>query len=331
MPDMLALMAAAAAFLSVATVLIALALPSQKRSPFEARLDRLRDDTVIRPGDDPASVKTSARNRRRMLEERLRSLDAKRSGQGSKKKPLSEMLDHAGLDWSPRQFLMISAMLGLVGIIGFMLLGFSMLAATTLGFGAGAALPRLWLQRRRSRRQALFADQFADALDVMARGLKAGLPVNETLKMIAEESPDPVAEEFTKVMRTQGVGLTLEQALSRLQERMPITEVTFFTTALEIQRQTGGNLSDTLGNLSAVLRGRKQLKGKVGALSAEGRISAMIIGALPFLVLGGTAAMSPDYVAPLFTTLPGQIMLAGGGLWMGIGIALMLKMIAIKV
>ena len=162
------------------------------------------------------------------------------------------------------------------------------------------------------------------------RGVKSGLPVNECLKIIARESPPPVAEEFHLLTESIRVGLSLEQALDRMYERMPLQEVNFFGIVLMIQQKTGGNLAEALGNLAIVLRSRKLMEGKVKALSAEAKASAYIIGALPFLVAGAVHFSAPDYLTPLITTRTGNFILMGAGFWMGMGIMIMRKMIQIK-
>ena len=134
-------------------------------------------------------------------------------------------------------------------------------------------------------------------------------------------------------MLTEGlrIGLTLEQALERMHERMPLQEVSFFGIVLLIQQKTGGNLAEALGNLAGVLRSRKLMEGKIKALSSEAKASAYIIGSLPFLVMGAVKVASPDYLDPLFTTPTGNFILIGAGMWMGIGIMVMKKMTQIKV
>ena len=183
----------------------------------------------------------------------------------------------------------------------------------------------------KNRRQKKFATEFSNAIDVIVRGVKSGLPVNECLKIIGREAPAPVCDEFHLLTESLRVGLSLEQALERMFERMPLQEVNFFGIVLMIQQKTGGNLAEALGNLANVLRSRKMMEGKIKALSSEAKASAYIIGALPFLVMGAVKLASPDYLEPLFSTPTGNFVLLGSGIWMSMGVLVMKNMIKIKV
>jgi tight adherence protein B len=195
----------------------------------------------------------------------------------------------------------------------------------------GLGLPNWFIGFAKARRQKKFANEFSNAIDVIVRGVKSGLPVNECLKIIAAEAPKPVNEEFHMMNEGLRVGLSLEQTLDRMYDRMPLQEVRFFGIVLMIQQKTGGNLAEALGNLANVLRGRKLMEGKIKALSSEAKASAMIIGSLPFLVMGSVKLASPDYLTPLFATQMGNFILLGAGVWMGTGIFVMNRMIKIKV
>ena len=170
----------------------------------------------------------------------------------------------------------------------------------------------------------------ADALDVIVRGIKSGLPLNECLKIIAREGEAPVKQEFQILTEGIAVGVDAEEGLRRMLRRVPLSELAFFSTVLTIQSKTGGNLAEALGNLSAVLRARKMMREKVGALSSEAKASAFIIGSLPPGVGVTVSVISPDYMTPMFTTSMGQMLLLGGGLWMLIGVLVMRGMINFK-
>ena len=163
------------------------------------------------------------------------------------------------------------------------------------------------------------------------RGIRSGLPLGECLNIIASEAPEPVRTEFRLITDGIRLGMTLNEALQRALTRMPTVEVKFFTIVLTIQQQTGGNLAETLDNLSSILRQRKKMQGKVQALSSEAKSSAMIIGSLPFLITGALLLVQPDYIAMLFNTEIGNIMLAGILLWMGLGIVIMKKMVSFQI
>ncbi len=171
---------------------------------------------------------------------------------------------------------------------------------------------------------------FATAIDVIVRSVKSGLPTSDALRIVAQEFRDPVGGEFRKLVEGMKVGLTVEQGLKKMYESMPTTEVSFFGIVMTIQQKTGGNLSEALGNLAAVLRDRKRLQGKIKAMSSEAKASAMIIGSLPPGVAGIVYVTTPDYISLLFTEHTGNLLLAGCAIWMGLGIAVMRKMINFK-
>jgi tight adherence protein B len=181
-----------------------------------------------------------------------------------------------------------------------------------------------------ARRKKAFLREFANAIDVIVRGVKSGLPLNECLKIIAAESPEPVGPEFKNIIEGLKVGVTLEEGLRRMYQRMPLAEVNFFQIVLVIQQKTGGNLAEALSNLSAVLRDRKRLQGKIQALSSEAKASAGIIGSLPFIVGLLVYFTSPDYIILLFTERVGNFVLLCCLIWMSMGIFVMKKMINFK-
>ena len=172
-----------------------------------------------------------------------------------------------------------------------------------------------------------FLHDFADAIDVMVRGIKAGLPVSDALKVIANETPAPVGPEFSEVVEGQRLGVTIDQGLERMYERMPLAEVSFLAIVMAIQAKTGGNLAEALGNLSRVLRDRKKMKQKITSVSQEAKASAAIIGSLPFCIGGAMMVLNPTYLDPLFDTRIGNVLLIASGLWMSLGVLVMRKMI----
>jgi tight adherence protein B len=245
----------------------------------------------------------------------------------SKSPPLSIRLAQSGLPWTKRQFIIISASLGVVVFVGTYLFDVGSIPAVLLGFAAGFGLPRWILSYLKKRREAKFIDRFPDAIDVVVRGIKAGLPLGDSLRVIAAEALEPIRTEFRLILETQAVGVPLGEACAKLFERMPLPEANFFAIVISIQQKSGGNLSEALGNLSTVLRDRKKMKGKIKAMSTEARVSAAIIGALPVGVMSLIYLSSPDYITVLWTDRLGQIMLAGSAVWMSIGIMVMKKMI----
>jgi tight adherence protein B len=207
-------------------------------------------------------------------------------------------------------------------------IGAGPLAALGMGFAAGFGLPRWVLSYLKRRREAQFLDRFPDAIDVVVRGIKSGLPLGDSLRVISTESPEPIRSEFRHILETQAVGVPLGEACTKLFERMPLAEANFFAIVITIQQKSGGNLSEALGNLSKVLRDRKKMKGKIKAMSTEATASACIIGALPLVVMGVVYLTSPDYITLLWIDRTGQMMLAASAVWMSIGVFVMKKMIS---
>jgi tight adherence protein B len=278
---------------------------------------------------EPVAIRTSRavqKSRRDTVESTLKEIEERHKKQ--KSAPISVRIAQAGLKWSKRQFIIISAVLGVVAFVGVLLSGFgNLMMAGGIGFAAAFGLPRWLLSFLKKRREAKFLNDFPDAVDVIVRGIKAGLPLLDCMKMITVESPEPMKSEFRAIVETQAVGMPLGEACLKLYENMPVPEANFFGIVISIQQKAGGNLSETLGNLSRVLRDRKKMKGKINAMSQEAKASAAIIGALPVCVMLLVYITSPGYIKPLFTDPLGRLMLAGSALWMCCGILVMKKMI----
>ena len=282
--------------------------------------------SVAKPG--PASSKINSRavkTRREQVEATLKDLEERRKKSNSP--PLSVRLAQAGLSWSKRQFYIFSAVFGAIVFGGVMLLDAGLILAMPLAFAAGFGLPRWILSYLKKRRETRFLDRFPDAIDVIVRGIKSGLPLGDSLRVLAAEAPEPILTEFRHIIETQAVGVPLGDACGKLFERMPVPEANFFAVVISIQQKSGGNLSEALGNLSKVLRDRKKMKGKIKAMSTEAKASAIIIGSLPIAVMSIVYITSPDYITLLWTERLGQMMLAGSAVWMTIGVLVMKKMI----
>ena len=244
---------------------------------------------------------------------------------------MSARLQQAGLSITPAIFWAVSAGLGAAAFVLVMVLGQKAWIGLLLGVGMGLGLPRWMVSFMGKRRAKKFGEAFADAADIIVRGIKSGLPVQECLQVIARESPEPLASEFRRLVDAVSHGLTLEQALERMYARMPLPELRFFTIVLGIQQKTGGNLAEALSNLSTVLRSRKMMREKIKAYSAEATASAMIIGALPPGVVILISITTPSYLAVLFHTTTGQLILLGAVLWMAIGVFIMKRMVSFKI
>jgi tight adherence protein B len=205
-----------------------------------------------------------------------------------------------------------------------------LLVTALVAFSVGLGLPRWVLGFLKGRREKAFTAEFANAIDVIVRSVRSGLPTNEALRIVARELPDPVGSEFNTLCEGLKVGVTLDQGVKKMLENMPTPEVNFFGIVMTIQQKSGGNLSEALGNLAGVLRDRKRLQGKIKAMSSEAKASAGIIGALPPGVMGIVYLTTPAYITLLFTERMGNLMLAGCVIWMSIGIGVMRKMINFK-
>lgn len=275
------------------------------------------DRSVAGKGVDPAK-------RRKAIAESLKEVEEKNR---KKRVDLEQRITQAGLTWSKQAFIIGSVIFGVVlGFFVFVINGDPFVAAGAVAVGV-FGLPNWALSFLRKRRINKFIEEFPGAIDVIIRGVKAGLPVADCFRMIASEGQEPVRSEFRRIVESQTIGLSIGEAVERFAERVPVSEASFFSIVINIQQKAGGNLSEALSNLSRVLRDRKKMKGKVKAMSSEAKSSAGIIGSLPFLVGGAVYLTTPSYMMVLFTTNIGKIIIACGLLWMGIGIFIMRKMI----
>ena len=270
-------------------------------------------------------IDRAQRSRREQVEGSLREVEQRLKQ--DKKVTLSGRISQAGLSWSKQKFLIVSGVFGTICFAVPMILGAGPIAAAGLAFAAGFGLPRWLLGFLKKRREKAFLRALPDAVDVIVRGIKAGLPLFESLKVVAADSPEPLKSEFRAIIETQTIGIPLGEACSRLYERMPVPEANFFGIVISIQQKSGGNLSEALGNLSKVLRDRKKMAEKIQAMSMEAKASAAIIGALPPIVMLLVYLSTPDYISLLWTHPTGRLMLAGCVLWMSAGIFVMKKMI----
>ncbi|QWG17888.1 type II secretion system F family protein [Bradyrhizobium sediminis] len=267
----------------------------------------------------------SQRSRREQVEGSLKELDARL--QKEKKVSMSVRLTQAGLDWTPQKFMIVSGVMGAACFALVLMSGGGLLGAAGLGIAAGFGLPRWALGFLKTRREKAFLKALPDAVDVIVRGIKAGLPLFESIKVVAADAPEPLRGEFLAIIETQAIGMPLGEACARLYDRMPVPEANFFGIVIAIQQKSGGNLSEALGNLSKVLRDRKKMAEKIQAMSMEAKASAAIIGSLPPIVMLLVYLSTPDYISLLWTHPTGQLMLVGCVIWMSIGIFVMKRMI----
>lgn len=294
-----------------------------------------RTMNVIRggAGADDSGKKGPKDEQSRRRAEIARKLKEQADSEDKKKKStLAQQLEQAGIKMKVARFML--TFLGL-SIVFTMILAFAFKQPLVMAIIGGVAFffggQRMFISRKRKKRQKKFLTEFADALEAMVRLLKAGMPVSEAIKMSAREFPGPVGDEMSRVYDSQKIGVPLAEAVLEAARRMPLTEMQMFATGISIQAQTGASLSDVLMNLAGVIRARYKLKRKIQALSSEAKASAMIIGALPFVVGGGMFLINPDFIEPLLTTTIGKILLAGSAVWMTAGCLVMKMMINFKI
>ncbi len=294
----------------------------------EKRLQLVTESKAKRNARFAQVEQTNAR--RKAVAETLKDLEDK---QKSKEKvPLRLRLQRAGLDISTQTFWILSALTGAaLAVLLFILMpSVPPIALGAVAFIGAFGLPRWVVNKMTKRRQGKFLEEFANAVDVIVRGVKSGLPLNECLGIVARESPSPLKEEFQELIEQQRVGIPLSECFDRMMARVPLAEVKFFAIVIGIQQQAGGNLSEALGNLAQVLRDRKTLQAKVQAMSAEAKASAMVLGSLPFVVMTLVYVTTPGYISVLWKTKTGVFFLSCSGVWMVAGILVMKKMINFK-
>ena len=271
------------------------------------------------------AARGSQKSRRDVIENTLKEFDERHKK--SKGVPLSVRLAQAGFSWSKRQFFLVSAAIGAAMFLLGLITGSGLIVSIVLGAAGALGLPRWLLSFMKKRRETKFLNAFPDSVDIIVRGVKAGLPLLDCLKMITVEAPEPVKSEFRAIVETQAIGMPLGEACGKLYEQMPVPEANFFGIVISIQQRAGGNLAEALGNLSRVLRDRKKMKAKIQAMSQEAKASAAIIGALPIAVMTLVYITSPNYISLLWTEPLGRVMLACSVVWMSMGVMVMKKMI----
>jgi tight adherence protein B len=271
------------------------------------------------------AAENSGPTRRQQVEDSLKQLEER--DRRSRRPPLSVRLQQSGLDWSKRQFWMVSAGAGLFAMVLSWLLGADLWIALGLGFSAGLGLPAWALKYLKKRRETRFLEEFPNGIDVIVRGVKAGLPVGDCIRIVANESREPVKNEFRLIAESQAIGVPLGDAAQKMFERVPVPEANFFGIVIAIQQKSGGSLSEALGNLSKVLRERRKMQAKIKAMSMEAKASAAIIASLPIAVMILVYLTSPNYIQLLWTEPVGRVMLFACAMWMSMGVFVMRRMI----
>ena len=326
--DLVAFGAAMLAALAVGALAYAFLYPyvsSERESETRVR-------NVVNPKRDTLTPLEQAASRRKSVADTLQDMEDRQKA--AARISLRLRLERAGLDITPRTFWLSSVVCG--AVLGCMVMVWLPPSATRLFLTVVVALigvfgiPRWFVNKKMLRLQMKFTAELPNAIDIVVRGMKPGLPLNECLAVIARESEEPLASEFRDVIEQQRVGVSLGEALEKLTQRMPLPEVKFLAIVVAIQQQAGGNLSEALSNLSTVLRDRFRLKMKVQALSAEAKASAMVLAALPPMVTFMLYLSATDYISILFNTRTGDFVLLFCGVWMPMGVLVMRKMINFK-
>ncbi len=253
------------------------------------------------------------------------------AGSGSRIEALTVRLDRTGKSWTISQYFYASLGLALAMAVIIYLRSGAALLSLGIGVLAGAGLPHMVVNHFIKRRTNRFNAKFPDAIELLVRGLRSGLPVTETLQVVAQEIPGPVGLEFKGIVERIKIGRTMEESLQETGDRLGIPEFNFFTITLAIQRETGGNLAETLSNLADVLRKRAQMKLKIRAMSSESKASAYIVGALPFIVFGMIWWINPGYVGGFFVDDRLIVTGLGGLVWMSLGAFIMAKMVSFEI
>lgn len=296
----------------------------------ERRAEKRQRALVARgPAGRAERASLSGQSRREQVAQSLKEVEARKNARN--RVTLEQRLSRAGLDWPLSRFYVISAALGLVLGLAGLVVAQSWVGAAFAAFVGAFGAPRWLLGHLEKKRISAFVEELPNAIDIIVRGIRSGLPLGDCIREIAVAAREPLRTEFRLVMEAQAVGIPMSEAIQKMAERVPIPEANFFAIAIGIQSKSGGNLSEALGNLSRVLRERRRMKGKVKAMSMEAKASAAIIASLPFVVALLTFITSPDYISLLWTTTLGQIVLGGCAVWMTIGVLVMRGMINFEI
>ena len=291
----------------------------------DKRIKALQGD--IRVNRANAETARNRDTRRKQIQDTLKA----QNDQFTKTKrriPLQDQLYQAGMKIQAKDWIRNQIIVGVVLAVVCWLLQVEWYFALIFGAAGGYLLPKFWMSRRKKRHVAAYLDELPNAVEAIVRGVKSGLPLNDSMRLVAKEAKEPIKSEFQKVLDQQTMGKSTSEAIQTLFDRMPLPEVNFFVVVITVQQQAGGNLSEALGNLSRVLRNRKKMKQKIKAMSSEAKASAGIIGSLPFIVGLLVTLTTPSYMVPMFTTTLGFIWLGIAAILMTFGVWIMAKMVS---
>ena len=279
----------------------------------DKRMKALQGD--IQANRRNAETVRTREDRRKQIQQTLR-VQNEALGKAKRRVPLQDQIYQAGMKIKARNWITNLVIIGAVVTLLCFFLQVPIYLCPVFGVAVGYLGGRFWLGRRRKKHQNAYLDELPNAVEAIVRGVKSGLPLNDSMRLVAKEAKEPIKSEFARVIDQQSLGKATTEAIQMLFERMPLPEVNFFVVVISVQQQAGGNLSEALGNLSKVLRNRKKMKQKIKAMSSEAKASAGIIGSLPFIVAILVTLTTPSYMVPLFTTQIGLI-------WLGIAVILM--------
>jgi len=298
------------------------ALEAQRKKKVVGMLETVAGKT---PAPETTVLKDPGEQREDALTRLLANMDLS--------KKIQAHIHQAGLDWTVGKLMLMSAVAAVAGAVVGTKLTIMMtpiLSSVALGLGL-AFLPYLIVLRKRAKRLGLFEEQFPEALDFLARAMRAGHAFSVSLEMLADESPEPLAREFRQVFNEQNLGSPIEQALKNLAVRMPLLDVSFFVSAVMLQKETGGNLSEILNKLSYVIRERFKLKGQVKAASAHGRVTGLILTVMPIILMFALMAIAPGYLQGMAKDPDGKWLIVGAICGQFLGYFFIRKIINIKV
>jgi tight adherence protein B len=312
----LAMIAIAAAGFALVPNMLGGGVAAKRRKAFQGDIRANRRDL------DVAKTRDSRRKSvQQALKAQTDALNAK------KRVPLPALLFQAGMTLTPAKFIRNSVIFGALLLVVLFIIQVPLHFAAIFAIAGGYLLPRMWVNRKRKKYQSLFLEELPNAVESIVRGVKTGLPLNDTIRAVAKDAKEPVRSEFARILDQQAFGMSMAEAVTVLLERVPLPEVNFFVVVITVQQQAGGNLSEALGNLARVLRDRKKMKLKIKAMSSEAKASAYIIGSLPFVVGSLVSLTSPLYLQPFWTTQLGMVWAGVGAFMLCLGIFVMTKMV----
>jgi tight adherence protein B len=275
-----------------------------------------------------ADVARTRDTRRKQIQDQLKAAQNETLGKTKRRVPLQDQIYQAGMKIKARDWIRNQVIVGAILALILFFLQVEWYFAIIIGTAGAYLLPKFWMGRKKKKFQAAYLDELPNAVEAIVRGVKSGLPLNDSMRLVAKEAKEPIKSEFQRVLDQQTMGKSTSEAVNVLFERMPLAEVNFFVVVITVQQQAGGNLSEALGNLARVLRNRKKMKQKIKAMSSEAKASAGIIGSLPFIVGILVTLTTPSYMVPMFSTTLGLIWLGIAAIMMSFGIWVMAKMVA---